>query len=163
MWHPQSEKLIIVGDINLDIARKDDQTYYNLQRLLKWLDLIDETGLAWLETKYTYKSYGKHDGEHHYSTLDHVYQRGFLNCECTINVLDSAPTDHYPVVATFSKALNIRKPLETRTERNFKGIEKYHYQDTLIMNGMFDVLDQPNDPDIVNSGITNCMIKYVKY
>ena len=70
-------KIIIAGDINLDMARIEDPNYYNSVRLHRWLQAMEECGLSWLPTGFTYQSYGIYDGEHRRSTIDHIYQRGF--------------------------------------------------------------------------------------
>ena len=65
----------LVGDIKLDPSRLGDTSYYRHDMLMRWLDLLEELGMSWCPTGYTFRSDGKFNGLHRTSVLDHFYYR----------------------------------------------------------------------------------------
>ncbi|QQP38982.1 Uncharacterized protein FKW44_019723, partial [Caligus rogercresseyi] len=57
---------------------------------------MKDASLDYATTEATWKSYGKFNGEHRISCLDHVY---FAGLDCNVEVLKDTTTDHRPVLA----------------------------------------------------------------
>ena len=112
----------LMGDINLDPSRLEDTSYYRHNMLTRWLDLMEELGMSWFPTGPTFMSYGKFDGQHKTSVLDHFYSR--TNCSVNVRVLNDGLSDHKPILAQIGKA-PVKKPdRQTRRERNWKALSK---------------------------------------
>ncbi|QQP41982.1 Uncharacterized protein FKW44_016510 [Caligus rogercresseyi] len=122
-----SKRVLILGDFNLDTLRHNDRSYSRRSFLQILSDGMKDASLDYATTKATWKSYGKFEGEHRTSCLDHVYSAGL---DCSVKVLEDATSDHRPVLA------NILVPSErsgTRSikRRNFKAIRQSELETAL--------------------------------
>ncbi|QQP39087.1 Uncharacterized protein FKW44_019856, partial [Caligus rogercresseyi] len=90
-------------------------------------DGMKDASLDYATTEATWKSYGKFNGEHRISCLDHVY---FAGLDCNVEVLKDTTTDHRPVLA---KILVPSGKTGTRSieRRNFKAIQLQELEDAL--------------------------------
>ncbi|QQP40107.1 Uncharacterized protein FKW44_014045, partial [Caligus rogercresseyi] len=88
---------------------------------------MKDASLDYATTEATWKSYGKFNGEHRISCLDHVY---FAGLDCNVEVLKDTTTDHRPVLA---KILVPSGKTGTRSieRRNFKAIQLQELEDAL--------------------------------
>ena len=115
------KSLYLAGDFNLDIARADDPNYYKQHLLHRWTAFTEELGLRWSETGPTFMSDGIFNGEHRFSTIDHVYAR--TRYDVTSYVLPDLTSDHRPVLARVS-GVQARKKRQTRQDRNWSAMDK---------------------------------------
>ncbi len=120
-------RVLILGDMNLDLARFDDTNYYRRRLLKLHQDCLDECGLNIaneLDMSPTFFSHGLFDDgtgvvDRRNSVLDHVYYVGLSNP--SFSVLPDAMTDHRPTLTGFD--LGQQGPgLKTIMRRNFKSI-----------------------------------------
>ncbi len=102
-----SSRVLLMGDLNLDVARKDDEKYYRRNMLTALLSLLEELGFV-LENDLaspTYKSHGcfqTAEGlQHRESVLDLICSLGVRNLRPTVRVLANAAGDHRPVLASY--------------------------------------------------------------
>jgi endonuclease/exonuclease/phosphatase (EEP) superfamily protein YafD len=118
-------QICLAGDLNLDIPRLHDPSYYRSCLLQDWLATVgDRLGLKWLHTEPTFKSDGLFSGSHRTATLDHIYIPA--DTDAQVSLLPDAMSDHSPVLATIpirctshSKAVSNCK---TRRERDFQNL-----------------------------------------
>ena len=123
----------VVGDINLDVSREGDKEYYKKALLSRWNNLMTELGLVWAETGPTYKSFGRHQGQHRISTIDLIYSRGR---EMKATVLPDGTSDHWPVLAEAKNASKSALPKRvSRQDRNWRNIN------TSALNNFFSEYD----------------------
>ena len=136
--------LLVVGDLNLDMARADNLDYYRHSLLSRWKSLCEEHSLIWMPTGPTFKSDGSFDGTHKMATLDHVYSRS--SDVGVAKVLPDAGSDHSPVVATVhvGAARAKKKDKKRRTERNWKSLDKKALEVFLLSWDWQPVLDSKN-------------------
>ena len=66
-----STDICIAGDINLDAGKYGSVPSSSRELYEAWLELTSTNGLDLLPTGPTFKSFGKHQGRHYTSTLDH--------------------------------------------------------------------------------------------
>ena len=92
-----AEELGLIGDFNLDMAKCEESTYSRAALLRHWMEAMDKSGLSWLPTGPTFRSFGVHNGAHHTSILDHMYVTPRLADSASVHVLDKAITDHFPL------------------------------------------------------------------
>ncbi len=96
-----SPRVVIAGDLNLDVSRAADRSYYRRALLLRFLDTMGEIGFR-LENDNTptYRSHGAFgvEGLHRASVLDLVLTLGLIQ-RPTVRVLADTVTDHYPVLS----------------------------------------------------------------
>ncbi len=89
----------ILGDLNFNIARRNDPSYYRRALLRKFMDVMEELGFK-LENDMipTYRSHGFFGtgGVHRKSVLDLVLTLGVAQ-RPIVRVLPDAVTDHHPV------------------------------------------------------------------
>ncbi len=122
------ERVVVMGDMNLDLAKKEDPAYYRHRLLKLHLGCLEETGLHVAneqDMSPTFFSHGKFEDKagvisQKCSILDHVYYRGWPSPP-SFTVLPLAMTDHRPTLARF----DLRKPatgLRSFKLRNFKSI-----------------------------------------
>ncbi len=79
------ERLIVMGDFNLNLAKKDDTTYYRHRLLKLHLACLEENGLIvankldWSPTFYSYGRFEDKNGTviQKCSILDHIYYKGW--------------------------------------------------------------------------------------
>ena len=110
--------LIVAGDFNLDVNRRDDKHYDRAKQLSLWTETADSLGLQWCETGPTYKSHGVFQGQHRISTLDYVF--AWVRGGGTAVLVPDALSDHSPVLATFRAPGVMRREKERRTTRDWK-------------------------------------------
>ncbi len=120
-------RVLVLGDMNLDLAKLGDPHYYRRRLLKLHHECLEECGLNVaneLDMSPTFFSHGTFsDGSgavgRRSSILDHVYYVGLPNP--TFSVLPDAMTDHRPTLTGFD--LGQRGPgLKTIMRRNFKSI-----------------------------------------
>ncbi len=121
------DRLLILGDVNLDAARMGDNSYYRRKLLNLHMECIRECGLELaneLDPQPTFYSYGTFEDNsgtvsQKSSTLDHVYYRGLPPPDFT--VLPTAITDHRPTLSRFNLH-HKSSGLKMTRRRNFKSI-----------------------------------------
>ena len=89
--------VVLMGDINFDMARLDDPNYQYRDMLGFWLGALKEAGINWKPTAKTWVSYGKHADGHRESTLDHVYVSDNRVTDKNVTVLPDSVSDHFPL------------------------------------------------------------------
>ena len=112
----------ITGDLNLDPTRQGEATYYRNVLLTRWMSLLEELGITWCPTGHTFTSDGRFDGMHRTSVLDHFYSRTVGNVK--VQVLQDGLSDHSPILAKIGRAPTGKPDRQTRTERNWKAMNK---------------------------------------
>ncbi len=120
-------RVLIMGDFNLDMARKEDPGYYRRRLLKLLLNCIEQTEFSITNLQYmapTYYSHGVFDdgdgsSSHKTSILNHIYFRGLPTPLFT--VLPTAMTDHRPVTVEFP-LLQQSGSLKYISRRNFKSV-----------------------------------------
>ncbi len=116
------KRAVILGDVNLDMARKSDAGYYRFRMLKDHLEKMEDLGYSFLgpDTP-TYCSYGHFDDGHglnqRQSMLDHVYALGDVG-NAKARTVPYKATDHLPVVASV-RLLPPRTSARLVTRRNF--------------------------------------------
>jgi hypothetical protein len=95
-----SRAIVLLGDMNLDVSRKDDKLYYRRDLTIEFMDAVESTGLEYMSTGYTWHSYGRFlNGSGNYvqqhSVIDHCYVAGLA---AQVQLLPDATTDHSPVL-----------------------------------------------------------------
>jgi hypothetical protein len=146
-----------MGDLNLDMARKKDETYKRRTLLNEFADATEAPGYEYLTTVATWQSYGRFrdsdDGlaEHRSSVLDHCYVAGVR--AASIAVLDDATTDHRPVLlitepARISGSANAPTAIK---RRNFKGIERAALEAALESMWDWSTVHQIRDVNIIHN------------
>ncbi len=122
------DRILAIGDMNLDVARVGDPSYYRRRLLRLHMECVAECGLDLaneMDMSPTFVSHGIFEDKngsasHKYSVLDHVYYRGFP--PPSFSVLPIAMTDHRPTMSRF--AMNHeRQGLKFVRRRNFKTID----------------------------------------
>ena len=123
--------MFVLGDLNLDPNRQEEELYYKRVLLERWTNLMEELGLQWAPTGPTFKSYGLFNGNHILSTLDLVYSRS--NREVVATVLSDGGCDHWPVLASLKGAPSGRGPKRvTRRDRNWQKINSFALNQFLL-------------------------------
>ncbi len=121
------DRLLIIGDMNLDVARLKDTSYYRRKLLDTHMECLEECGLSLaneLDMSPTFTSYGTFENTNgstsqKSSILDHVYYKGLPPPSFT--VLPMAITDHRPTLSRFN-LLHRSSGLKSIHCRNFKSI-----------------------------------------
>ncbi len=122
------DRILVLGDVNLDWSRRGDPKYYRRKLLQEHCDCLQETQLRTaneLDPSPTCKSYAMFagpDGDRSAkeSVLDHLYYTGMPPPK--FRVLPFAATDHRPILALF-ELKNSRSSLKRSTCRNFKSLD----------------------------------------
>ncbi|QQP39700.1 Uncharacterized protein FKW44_013507, partial [Caligus rogercresseyi] len=122
-----SKRVLILGDFNLDTLRHNDRSYSRRSFLQILSDGMKDASLDYATTKATWKSYGKFEGEHRTSCLDHVYSAGL---DCSVKVLEDATSDHRPVLANILVPSE-RSGTKSIKRRNFKAIRQSELETAL--------------------------------
>ncbi len=97
-----------MGDLNLDVARRDDVGYYRRNMLNMFLSLLTELGFVLQDELHTptYKSHGCFQTatglRHRESVLDLICSLGTQDLHPDVRVLPNAAGDHRPVFASYS-------------------------------------------------------------
>ncbi len=123
------ERVIILGDMNLNLARANDATYYRHRLLRLHMKCLEENGFTIaneLDMSPTYYSHGRFADEdgtvgQKFSILDHVYYKGWGGPSPSFVVLPHAMTDHRPTLAKFNLEQS-QAGLRRLHRRNFKSI-----------------------------------------
>lgn len=97
----QRYSVVLAGDVNLNMARQVPDGYSPWPLLRKFREAMDAADLHWLPTGSTWRSYGKHDGQHRESIIDVIFVSGKLS-PCTATLLPDAPSDHFPVLLSLA-------------------------------------------------------------
>ncbi len=140
MYSSKYRRVILLGDFNLDPLRSDTG-YSRLAMTNAHTRAMDAAGLPFLGPhKPTYKSYGVYGDSHRYSTLDHVYASGVVP---SVDVLQYAATDHFPVTATVSiECLSTpTRIVLKRCLRNITETSMCHALDAKALSGVFAMED----------------------
>ncbi|QQP39493.1 Uncharacterized protein FKW44_020389, partial [Caligus rogercresseyi] len=130
-----SKRVLILGDFNLDTLGHNDRSYSRRSFLQILSHGMKDASLDYATTKATWKSYGKFEGEHRTSCLDHVYSTGL---DCSVKVLEDATSDHHPVVANI---LVQSPPFKNGRGRlySIEDVEKVH---RFLLDGITVALDE---------------------
>ena len=120
----------ITGDLNLDPTWQGEASYYRNNLLSRWLSLLEELGITWCPTGYTFTSDGRFDGMHRTSVLDHFYSRTVGNVN--VQVLQDGLSDHSPILAQIGKAPAGKPDRQTRCDRNWKAMNKHLLELSLL-------------------------------
>ena len=131
MISAEYKTMFVLGDLNLDPTRLEEESYYKRVLLERWTNLMEELGLQWAPTGPTFQSYGLFNGNHIHSTLDLVYSRSNREVEAT--VLSDGGSDHWPVLASLKDAPSSRGPKRvTRRDRNWSAMDSSVLEDFLL-------------------------------
>ncbi len=149
------DHILAIGDMNLDVARVGDPSYYRRRLLRRHMECMAECGLDLaneLDMSPTFVSHGTFKDKngtssHKYSVLDHVYYSGFP--PPAFAVLPIAMTDHRPTLSKFD-LLHKRPNLKTVRCRNFKSIDTATICCTINATTLSKVFDMDNVEDIHN-------------
>ena len=122
------DRVMVLGDINLDWSRRNDPKYYRRKLLQVHCDCLQETQLLVaneLDLTPTYRSYATFEDSDgtwsaKESVLDHLYYLGFPPPR--FEVLPFAATDHRPILASFEIGIS-GGGLRRSTCRNFKSLD----------------------------------------
>ena len=122
------ERIIVMGDLNLNLARRGDPAYYRHRLLKLHLECLEESGLIIaneMDMSPTFFSHGRFEDKagnvgQKFSILDHVYHRGWPRPP-SFTVLPIAMTDHRPTLAKFDLRRH-STGLRSLKRRNFKSI-----------------------------------------
>ncbi|QQP42216.1 Uncharacterized protein FKW44_016812 [Caligus rogercresseyi] len=135
-----SKRVLILGDFNLDTLRHNDRSYSRRSFLQILSDGMKDASLVYATTKATWKSYGKFEGEHRTSCLDHVYSAGL---DCSVKVLEDATSDH---LANILVPTIRQSELETALQRwpwtsiySIEDVEKVH---KFLLDGITGALNE---------------------
>ncbi len=156
------DRVLIMGDVNLDVARMEDSGYYRRRLLKILLGCLDrnELSLANLQDMSpTYHSHGTFDNgngsvSRRTSVLDHIYFRGLPTP--SFYVLPTAMTDHRPVLARFSLWQQVGE-LKTILRRNFKSVSTHAITMAInaeALSGVFAMDDVEEIHDTIVSEIS---------
>ncbi len=121
------DRVLVMGDMNLDLARINDPDYYRRRLLLLHLTCLEECGLTIANAgEPTYFSHGSfNDGTgavaRRSSVLDHVYHVGLSSPLPSFTVLQDAITDHRPTLLGLDLGQR-GAGLKMISRRNFKSI-----------------------------------------
>ncbi len=122
-----SQKVLLMGDFNLDVARRSDSSYYRRNMLHTFMSVLDDLGFV-LENDIsipTFRSHGSFPSEdgprHRESVLDLVFSLGTQDLQARIEVLANAAGDHRPVLASYP-VLRPRPGMEERCCRDWKRV-----------------------------------------
>ncbi len=121
------DRIVALGDMNLDVARRRDTNYYRRRLLKLYMSCIEENGLFLAKeldmspTFYSHGTFIDKDGspKKKMTVLDHVFYKGLPTPSFTI--LPHALTDHRPTLARFDLQFG-RVVLRAISRRNFKSI-----------------------------------------
>ncbi len=118
-------RAILLGDLNLDMGKAGDKSYYRHSLLQDHLDALEGMGFNFegpnSPTFYSYGSFLNADGNYSQksSTLDHIYGMGVDTKE--VRTLSFAATDHRPIIASFQ--LSAPRPgVRQVRKRDYKAI-----------------------------------------
>ncbi len=122
------DRILVIGDVNLDWARRTDPKYYRRKLLQEHCACLEELQLHVaneLDPVPTYKSYALFRGSGgdkmaKESILDHLYYAGLAPPR--FQVLPYAATDHRPILASFMVKEN-KGALRQITCRNFRSLD----------------------------------------
>ncbi len=114
----------ILGDLNLDMARSSDPSYYRHSMLEAHTDKMRDLGYAFVgPTSYTFRSHGQFKDGRKCSILDHFYASGLDRdglLLASASTIPYAATDHLPVVAHYPISLQRRSGFKSSLRRNYK-------------------------------------------
>ncbi len=121
------ERLIFLGDMNLDLCKLYDPSYYRHRLLQLHMENLGDNGINVaneMDMSPTYYSHGTFEDKEgslcrRSSILDHVYYRGLPHPNFA--VLPNAITDHRPTLTTFNMEQQF-SALKSISRRNFKAI-----------------------------------------
>ncbi len=119
--------IVILGDMNLDVARRRDHAYYRRKMLRTLTNCLEENGLLLtyeLDMSPTFYSHGtflERDGttSQKSSILDHVYYKGLPTP--SFSVVPISTTDHRPTLTMLNLRLG-SSGLKQIRRRKFKSI-----------------------------------------
>ncbi len=124
-FYMSSPRIVLIGDLNFDVARMTDPTYYRRPLMLKFMAVMEELGFR-LENDLTptYRSHGAFgvDKLHRESVLDLVLTLGVVQ-SLPVRVLQDTVTDHHPI----SVSLPVHKTpsgMKVLLRRNFKRVSQ---------------------------------------
>lgn len=143
----QEEKVIALGDFNLDENKKNDPSYHNTALYNRWKEFEIEHQLIQLVNFVTWMRPER--GEIKSSTIDHVYvnDQGIVE---SVKELSAIISDHSPILAVLTaRAEIIPNKVLTRNWRNYTKLnllsslnEESWNIDCLMVEDYFDVMEQ---------------------
>jgi hypothetical protein len=127
-----SKAVILLGDFNLNVERREDKTYGRQGLLNKFAAATAATGFEYLPTPTTWSSYGRfQDGQvQRHSTIDHCY---VIGVRATVSVLPDATTDHRPLllVVSPSRISGSSDATDIIRRQNFKAVRSEDLKNAL--------------------------------
>ena len=139
--------MYICGDLNLDLARKEDKSYYRGALLERWLGEVCFLGLEWARTDSTFLSDGVYNGSRRKATIDQVYSRSHADVHA--KTLDDSLSDHLPVLAiTGGNQPRLARRQKFR-ERNWKALDPEVLCLALLGNDWTEFLSIPKVSEAV--------------
>ena len=152
----RSKAMYVTGDLNLDLARKEDGSYYRGALLDRWLGEVSLLGLEWAKTGPTFLSDGLYDGNRREATIDHMYSRSHDDFHA--ETMDDALSDHLPVLATLRDCGLETSGKLKRRERDWKLMDSEALCLGLLDNDWADFLNLSSADEAV-SVLQNAIIK----
>jgi hypothetical protein len=147
-------RVVIHGNLNLDLDRSDDNGYYMGAMVTSLSECTPFSGLETHCTGPTFRLFGSFspprgcgqspagDGAHYhkYSRLDHVYTKGFISESV---VLPDSTTNHRPVVTTVRAGNHVPKAekLVYLKRRNFKALTRPELEGAINLANWTQVYD----------------------
>lgn len=134
----QPDKLIIVGDFNMDYSRRNDPKYVNHKLLKKWLSFIDSLGLIQQVDQCTWKRSVLNKVKS--SILDHSY---VSNDSFRTSIIDLQVGDHLGLLISDQPKNNHRRP-----QKRLRRIWRKYSPDKLISEIDENILEAITGDDI---------------
>ena len=147
---------VAMGDINLDVSRKDDSNYARRSMLAGHLHAMEEAGYTLAgPVNPTYTSHGSYgDGGRRTAVLDHAYVAG---TNAVVEVLADSTTDHRPVVTSVDVGTRPPPKTVTITRRNVKKLSPAAFTAALEALDWSPVYAS-TDVDKILDGINACIV-----
>lgn len=167
-----SSSLIVVGDFNLDFAKRHDRSYNRISLYDAWEECTTELGLIQLINKPTWSRTVRNTKKS--SILDHAYINNLDHQICE-SVVDTNHSDHMAVIIRMATKLN-RKGLNRIRLKNWRQYSKQRLQEELAAvdwnqfqhlgaeghsNRLEEVLTKIHDRLVPDMLLRRCEEKYV--
>ncbi len=152
----------LLGDFNLDMAKKGCSTYYRHSMLEDHVDRLEDLGLLFVgPSSPTYHSHGcfnSLDGliSRRTSILDHAYIMLDDASDLEVSVIPYAATDHFPVMVTFPVCPPM-KGFKYSSKRNFGSISSSDLLFALDVNSLSEVF-KSDDVNYIHETILRVIV-----
>ncbi len=142
----------ILGDLNLDMAKSSDPSYYRHSMLEAHINKMRNLGYAFVgPSSFTFRSHGNFKDGRKCSILDHFYAFGLDENELPLasaSTIPFAATDHLPVAAHYPVSLQRKSGFKSSLRRNYKSISSSQFIMALNAANLSKVFRSENANDI---------------